>query len=114
MAAGQSSARKLLFAAGVARDRILLRRHEREGPAGVRTRFLHFPLERQGRFALVAGQADAWAANPQDDAAIIAAMRSASSMSVQSTSAKGGAFADSYALRGAATRCIASTTSSFT
>ncbi|ATI83502.1 hypothetical protein A6768_24005 [Sphingobium yanoikuyae] len=55
------------------------------------------------RFALVAGQADAWAANPQDDAAIIAAMRSASSMSVQSTSAKGGAFADSYALRGAAT-----------
>jgi hypothetical protein len=55
------------------------------------------------RFALVAGQADAWAANPQDDAAIIAAMRSASSMSVQSTSAKGSAFADSYALRGAAT-----------
>ena len=42
-------------AAGVARDRILLRRHEREGPAGVRTRSLHFPLERQGRFALVAG-----------------------------------------------------------
>ena len=38
---------------GPARDRILLRRHEHEGPAGVRSRF-HF-LERQGRFALVAG-----------------------------------------------------------
>lgn len=55
------------------------------------------------RFTLVAGQADAWASGPRDDAAIIAAMRSASSMSVQTTAADGRAFADTYALRGAAT-----------
>ena len=47
-------------AAGVARDRILLRRHEREGPAGVRTRFRHVPSKRQGRFALVAGSVGQW------------------------------------------------------
>lgn len=55
------------------------------------------------RFALVAGQGDAWARDARDDAAIIATMRSANSMSVQTTSAKGAGFADTYALRGAAT-----------
>lgn len=55
------------------------------------------------RFTLVAGQMDAWAADPRGDAAIIASMRSASSMSIQSIDANGRAFADSYALRGAAT-----------
>ena len=55
------------------------------------------------RFTLVAGQVDAWAADPRADAQIIAAMRSASSMSVSSVGANGRAFADSYALRGAAT-----------
>ena len=55
------------------------------------------------RFSLVAGKVDAWAADARGDAAIIAAMRSASSMSVQSIDALGRAFADSYALRGAAT-----------
>lgn len=55
------------------------------------------------RFTLVAGRSDAWAADPRGDAAIIAAMRSASSMSVQTSDAQGRAFADSYALRGAAT-----------
>lgn len=55
------------------------------------------------RFALVAGQADAWATDARGDATIIAAMRSASSMSVQTNDARGRAFADSYALRGAAT-----------
>jgi len=55
------------------------------------------------RFTLVAGKADAWAADPQADAAIIAVMRSASSMSVQTSGANGRAFADTYALRGAAT-----------
>lgn len=55
------------------------------------------------RFALVAGQADAWAPDPRADAAIIAAMRSASSMSVQTSAANGRAFADTYTLRGAAT-----------
>lgn len=55
------------------------------------------------RFQLVAGQADAWAADQGADAAIIAAMRSASSMSVQTLGADGRAFADTYMLRGAAT-----------
>lgn len=55
------------------------------------------------RFTLVAGPADAWAADARGDAAIVAAMRSASSMSVQTTDARGRGFADTYALRGAAT-----------
>ena len=55
------------------------------------------------RFQLVAGEADAWAPDPRADAAIIAAMRSASSMSVQTQGANGRPFADTYALRGAAT-----------
>lgn len=55
------------------------------------------------RFALVAGQADAWGADARADAAIIAAMRSANSMSVQTQGANGRAFADTYILRGAAT-----------
>ncbi len=55
------------------------------------------------RFALTAGTADAWAPDRQTDAAIIAALRSGSSMSVASTGRDGRAFADAYALRGAAT-----------
>lgn len=55
------------------------------------------------RFTLVAGQMDAWAPDARGDAQIIAAMRSASSMSVASVGADGRGFADSYALRGAAT-----------
>lgn len=55
------------------------------------------------RFPLVAGQADAWAPDPRADAAIIAAMRSAGSMSVQTQGANGRGFADTYTLRGAAT-----------
>lgn len=55
------------------------------------------------RFTLVAGQMDAWAPDPRADAQIIAAMRSAGSMSVETIGADGRAFADSYALRGAAT-----------
>ena len=55
------------------------------------------------RFTLVAGQVDAWAADARADAAIVAAMRAAPSMSVQTVGAGGRAFADSYALRGAAT-----------
>jgi hypothetical protein len=55
------------------------------------------------RFPLVAGSADAWAPDRQRDAAIIAAMRSASSMSVQAIDRAGHGFADTYALRGAAT-----------
>lgn len=55
------------------------------------------------RFTLVAGATDAWAADPRTDAAIVAAMRGARSMSVESVGAGGVAFADLYALGGAAT-----------
>ncbi|WP_150291270.1 hypothetical protein [Sphingobium estronivorans] len=55
------------------------------------------------RFTLVAGQVDAWAPDARADAAIIAAMRSATGMSVQTRDAGGRGFADTYALRGAAT-----------
>ncbi|MGE4322235.1 MAG: invasion associated locus B family protein [Sphingobium sp.] len=55
------------------------------------------------RFPLVAGKSDAWARDPRADAAIVAAMRAGISMSVQTTSAAGRGFADTYALRGAAT-----------
>ncbi|MDQ4419146.1 hypothetical protein OOT33_01650 [Sphingobium sp. DEHP117] len=55
------------------------------------------------RFALVSGKSDAWAQDARMDAAIIAAMRSAATMSVESSSANGRAFADLYVLKGAAT-----------
>jgi hypothetical protein len=55
------------------------------------------------RFALVAGNADAWAVDKRGDAAILAAMRSARSMSVEATARNGRGFADVYTLRGAAT-----------
>ena len=55
------------------------------------------------RFTLVGGQIDGWAADARGDAQIVAAMRSASSMSVAAVGADGRGFADSYALRGAAT-----------
>lgn len=55
------------------------------------------------RFPLVGGRADAWAPNARADAAIVAAMRSGSSMSVSTRAANGRAFADAYPLRGAAT-----------
>ncbi|MEG3087858.1 invasion associated locus B family protein [Sphingomonas sp. PB4P5] len=55
------------------------------------------------RFALVAGNADAWAPDKRTDAAVVAAIRSGRSMSVESLSKSGQPFADVYALRGAAT-----------
>lgn len=55
------------------------------------------------RFPMVAGGADAWALNPQTDAAIIAAMRSGRSMSIATVSKEGRGFADTYVLKGAAT-----------
>lgn len=55
------------------------------------------------RFRLAAGEGDAWAADARMDAAIVAAMRSATSMSVSSVGRDGRPFADTYALRGAAT-----------
>lgn len=55
------------------------------------------------RFALVGGGADVWARDRQDDAAILAALRSGSRMLVGGVSEKGNRFADEYQLRGAAT-----------
>lgn len=55
------------------------------------------------RFELQAGDADAWAPDSRTDAAIVAAMRSGRSMSVETVGANGAPFADSYALKGAAT-----------
>jgi len=55
------------------------------------------------RFALVAGTRDAWAADAASDRAIVAAMRSGRSMSVEAVGPRGRPFADSYALAGAAT-----------
>lgn len=55
------------------------------------------------RFILTGNGAHGWASDPRMDAAIVAAMRSAPSMSVESGTATGGAIADTYRLRGAAT-----------
>lgn len=61
------------------------------------------------RFNLVAKGRNAWAKDVRDDAAIIAALRGASRMSVSASSAKGGTFTDRYALAGAATAMDAAT-----
>lgn len=55
------------------------------------------------RFALISGKADAWAQDARMDAAIVAAMRSTETMSVESTGTKGNRFSDLYELKGAAT-----------
>ena len=54
------------------------------------------------RFALVAGAADAWAADRRMDAAVVAAMRSSATMSVTARTASGRTFTDTYPLAGAA------------
>ena len=55
------------------------------------------------RFNMVAGGADVWAPDPRIDAAIVAAMRSAPSMRIATRAATGTGFAETYALKGAAT-----------
>ncbi len=55
------------------------------------------------RFELIAGGADAWAPDARTDSAIVAAIRSSRSMSVETLAKTGAPFADVYALRGAAT-----------
>jgi len=55
------------------------------------------------RFALVAGGADAWAANAAVDGRIVAAMRQAGGMRVETRAKDGRRLVDRYALRGAAT-----------
>lgn len=61
------------------------------------------------RFALAGSGADAWARDERMDAAIVAAMRSASSMSVSSRDRSGRRFTDRYSLEGAATAVDAAT-----
>jgi hypothetical protein len=61
------------------------------------------------RFELVAGNADAWAPDARTDSAIVAAIRSSRSMSVETLAKTGAPFADVYALRGAATAIDAAT-----
>jgi hypothetical protein len=63
------------------------------------------------RFELVAGNADAWAPDSRTDAAVVAAIRSGRSMSVETLGKNGAPFADVYPLRGAATAIDAATLS---
>lgn len=89
--------------------------------AGIRGQ-VHFRLSRRlaespritlsiaGRsFALTGGGGDAWSKDKSMDAAIVAAMRSASSMSVRATDARGRRFSSTYSLSGAATAMDAAT-----
>lgn len=55
------------------------------------------------RFTLTGGEGDGWAADKSDDAAIVAAMRSARNMTIRARSKSGGRIIDSYTLPGAAT-----------
>ncbi|UAB77419.1 hypothetical protein INR77_11495 [Erythrobacter sp. SCSIO 43205] len=60
-------------------------------------------------FTLVAKDRNAWASDARMDAQIVAAMRSASRMSVAARSANGSRFSDSYSLSGVATAMDAAT-----
>ena len=55
------------------------------------------------RFELVGGGGNAWAADKRMDAAIVAAMRSARSMTVSARDTAGGNFSNTWPLAGAAT-----------
>lgn len=81
---------------------------------------VHFVLSREAtgsvrlvvgdkRFDLVAKGRNAWGTDARQDAAIVAALRSAVRMSVSATGAKGGSFTDRYTLAGAATAIDAAT-----
>ncbi len=83
---------------------------------------VHFRLSRQlarrgaialrvgeRRFRLTGGGGDVWARNRTMDAAILAAMRSASAMTVTATDRRGRRFSNSYSLDGAATAIDAAT-----
>lgn len=54
-------------------------------------------------FLLVSRANDAWSAGPMQEQAIIAALRNASGMSVESRDSSGGRFVDPYSIDGAAT-----------
>lgn len=83
---------------------------------------VHFRLSRQlaagawislslggTRYPLSGGGADAWARDKRMDAAIVAAMRSADSMSVTAVDRAGRRFTDRYSLKGAPTAMDAAT-----
>lgn len=55
------------------------------------------------KLALVGGGGDAWAADKRMDAAIVAAMRSATEMTVSARGADGRGFSNTWKLQGAAT-----------
>ena len=55
------------------------------------------------RFRLTANRSDAWSQDKRMDAAIVAAIRSANSMTVESIGRDGNPIVDAYLLRGAAT-----------
>lgn len=61
------------------------------------------------KFALTGGGGDAWAADRRMDAAIIAALRSASAMTVSAKGADGRGFSNTWQLDGAATAMDAAT-----
>jgi hypothetical protein len=61
------------------------------------------------RFELTGGGGDAWAADQRMDAAIVAAMRSAGTMTISARDAAGRLFTDQYSLDGAATAMDAAT-----
>jgi hypothetical protein len=61
------------------------------------------------RYPLTGGGADAWALDKRAEAAIVAAMRSADSMSVTATDRSGRRFTDRFGLKGAATAMDAAT-----
>ncbi len=87
-----------------ARGEIHVRLSRKIGPGGTVT----LTVGAQ-RFALLAGASDAWAADRQMDAAVVAAMRSAAMMSVSARSASGRTFTDTYPLAGAASAMDAAT-----
>ncbi len=61
------------------------------------------------RFELTAGRRDAWAPDARTDAAIVAAMRDARALSVESVDTGGVPFVDAYPLPGAASAIDAAT-----
>ncbi len=76
--------------------------HIRLSRPAAKTARVRLTIGRQ-RFDLTAQGGNAWAKDKAMDAAIIAAMRSATSMSVRSVASTGVRFTDRYSLDGAAT-----------
>lgn len=61
------------------------------------------------RFVLTGSGADAWAVDRRMDAAVVAAMRSAATLSISATDSAGRRFTDRYSLAGAASAMDAAT-----